>query len=82
MVLWKPQQIHFSRKLINTPSLLHSRICLLSQATAHSVLLDMKTPAENAKNVLKKEFSIPKLDSYCVQIIQEKVLSKVGPFQP
>lgn len=80
-VFWKPWQIHFFRKL-NTSSLLQGRICPLSQATAHSVLLDRKIPAENAKNVLKKEFSMPKLDGYCVQIIQERVLSKVGPFQP
>ena len=62
------------RKLTNNPTLLQGRICPLSHATAHSVLLERKTPAKNAKNMLQEEFTTQKLESYYVQIIQETSL--------
>lgn len=64
----------FFRKLINNPTLLQGRICPLSQATAHSVLLERKTPAKKVKNMLQEEFHTQKLESYYVQIIQETSL--------
>lgn len=61
----------FFIKLINNPTLLQGRICPLSQATAHSVLLKRKMPARNAKNMLQEEFNTQKSKSYYIQIIQE-----------
>jgi len=66
----------FFRKLINTLTLLQGRTGPLSQATAHSVLLERKTPAKNAKNMLQEEINTPKLESYYVQIIQELSLEQ------